>query len=88
MYVYRVVRLNFKQEIEILCVLFDRALSIFTMTSIKKHIENLNFRSKILLDHPVCSSPLTNSSGVFRPGVSTRLGDRFSSCVANLSYHF
>ena len=39
MYVYRVVRLNFKQEIEILCVLFDRALSIFTMTSIKKYIE-------------------------------------------------
>ena len=39
MYVYRVVRLNFKQEIEILCVLFDRALSIFIMTSIKKYIE-------------------------------------------------
>ena len=26
---------------------------MFTMTSIKKHIEYFNFRSKIQLDHPV-----------------------------------
>ena len=47
------VLLNFAQEIEIPCMLFDRTLSILTMTSIKKHIDYLNFRSKIQLDHTV-----------------------------------
>ena len=47
------VQLNFTQEIEILGMLFDRALSMFTMASIKNHIEYLDFRSKILLEHPV-----------------------------------
>ena len=36
---YRVVQLNSTQEIEVLCMLFNKALSIFTMTSIKKHIK-------------------------------------------------
>ena len=35
----------------VLYMLFDTALSIFTTTSIKKHIEYFNFRSKIQLDH-------------------------------------
>ena len=35
---------------------FDRALSTFTMTSIKKkNIEYFNYRSKIQLDHTVPS---------------------------------
>ena len=46
-------QLNSTQEIEILCMLFDRALSIFSMTSIKKHMDYFNFRSKIQLYHPV-----------------------------------
>ena len=35
---YRVAQLNFTQEIEVLCMLFDRSLSICTVSSIKKHI--------------------------------------------------
>ena len=34
-------------------MLLDIALSIFTVTSVEEHIEYLNFRSKIHLDHPV-----------------------------------
>ena len=34
-------------------MLFDGAASIFTITSVKKHIEYFNFRRKIQLDHPV-----------------------------------
>ena len=33
---YRVVQLNFTQEIDVFCMMFDRDLSIFTMTSVKK----------------------------------------------------
>ena len=36
-------------------MLFDRAHSTYTMTSIKKHIEYFNFKSKIQLDHSVTS---------------------------------
>ena len=47
---YRVVQLDFTPEIEVLYMLFERYLSIFSMTSIKLHIEYFNFRCKILLD--------------------------------------
>ena len=53
---YRVVQLNFTLEIEVLCMLFDRALSIFTMISIENHIKYFNFRSKIQLDVPLCQT--------------------------------
>ena len=52
---HKMVQLNFTQEMEIICMLFDRAHSTFTMTSIKKHIEYFNFKSKIQLDHSVTS---------------------------------
>ena len=41
---YRVVQLNFTPEIEVFYVLFDRSLSIFSMTSLKQSMENFNFR--------------------------------------------
>ena len=41
------------RKLKELCIMFDRADSIFTMTPIKNHIEYFNFRSKIQLDHPV-----------------------------------
>ena len=44
---YRLVQLNFTQEIEV--------LSIFPMTSVKKHIEYFHFGSKIQLDQPPCT---------------------------------
>ena len=40
----RVVELNFTPEIEVFYMLFDRSLSIFSMTSLKQHIEYFNFR--------------------------------------------
>ena len=42
---YRVVKRNFTQDIAVLCMLFDRAVTIFHMTSIKKHIEYFTFRN-------------------------------------------
>ena len=51
--VYRVVQEDFTQEIEVFCMLFDRAFSIFTMTSVKKHIEYFYCRCKIQLHPPV-----------------------------------
>ena len=34
-------------------MLFDRSLSIFSMTSLKQYMEYFHFRCKIQLDHPV-----------------------------------
>ena len=50
---YREVHLNFTQDIGVFCLPFDRALSIFTMTYIKRSIEYFNFLSIIQFDHPV-----------------------------------
>ena len=50
---YRVVQLNFTPEIEVFYMPFGRSLSIFSMTSVKQHIECFNFRCKIQLDLPV-----------------------------------
>ena len=50
---YVVVQLKFTAEIEVFYMLFDRSLSIFNMTSLKEHMEYLNFRCKIQLDLPV-----------------------------------
>ena len=41
---YRVVKLNLTPEIEILYMLFDRSLSIFSMTLLKQHMEYFYFR--------------------------------------------
>ena len=48
--VYRVVQPNLIPEIEVFYMLFDRSLSILSMTSHKQHIEYFNFRCKIQLD--------------------------------------
>ena len=48
-----VVQLKVAQEKEVLCMLFNRALSTFTMTFIIKHIEYFKFRSKNHLNHSV-----------------------------------
>ena len=45
---YRVVQLNFALEIEVIHMLFDSCLNIFSMTSLKQQIEY--FRCKIKLD--------------------------------------
>ena len=50
---YRVVQLNFTPEIEVFYMMFERPLSIFSMTSLKQHIEYSHFRCKILFDLPV-----------------------------------
>ena len=50
---FMVVQLKVAQEKEVLCMLFNRALSTFTMTFIIKHIEYFNFRSKNHLNHSV-----------------------------------
>ena len=47
---YRVVQLNFTPEIEVFYLLFEISLPIFSMTSLKQHIECLNFRCKIQSD--------------------------------------
>ena len=40
---YREVQLNLTPKIEVLNMLFDRYLSIFSMTSFKQHVEYFNF---------------------------------------------
>ena len=35
---YRVVQLNFSPEIEVFYMLFERSLSLFSMTPLKQHI--------------------------------------------------
>ena len=47
------VYLNITPEIEVFYMLFERSLSNFSLTSLKKHIQYLNFQSNIKLDHPV-----------------------------------
>ena len=49
----RVVLLNLTPKIEVFYQLFDRSLSIFSMTSLKQHMEYCNFRCLVQLDHPV-----------------------------------
>ena len=39
-----VVQLNFTPDIEVFHMLFERPLSIFSMTSVKQHMEYFNFR--------------------------------------------
>ena len=46
-------KLNFTQENEAFCMLFDSALSMFTMIAVKNHMEYFSLRCKIQLDHPV-----------------------------------
>ena len=40
---YRVVQLSPTPEIKVSYMLFERSLSIFSMKSIKQHIEHFNF---------------------------------------------
>ena len=41
---YRVVQLNLTPEIELFYMLFQRYLSIFSVTSLKQHMEYFHFR--------------------------------------------
>ena len=50
---FRVVQPNFTPEIEVFYMLFERYLSIFSMTSLKQHVGYFHFRYKIQLDLPV-----------------------------------
>ena len=51
------VQLNFIPEIEVFYVLFDRSLSIFSMTSLKQHMKYFNVQCYyIKLDLPVLNS--------------------------------
>ena len=52
-HMYRVVQLNFTQEIEVFYVLFNRSLPIFNTTYLKQQMEYFNFRWYIQLDLPV-----------------------------------
>ena len=49
----RVVQLNLTPEMEVFYMLFERCLSIFSMASLKQHIEYFHSRCKIQLDLPV-----------------------------------
>ena len=51
--IYGVGQLNVTPEIEVLYMLFDRSLSIFSMTYLKQHTEYFHFLCKIQLDLPV-----------------------------------
>ena len=55
-YIYRVVQLNFTPEIEVFYMLFERPLSIFSMSALKQHIEYFHLQSEIQLDLPVCDN--------------------------------
>ena len=48
-----VVQLDFTPDIEVLCIMFQRYLYIFTAISTTQHVEYFNFRCRIQLDHPV-----------------------------------
>ena len=50
-HVYRVVQLSFAPDIKVSYIL--RSFSIFSMTSLKQHLECFHFRFKIQLDLPV-----------------------------------
>ena len=52
-HMYRMVQLNFTPEIEVFYRLFERSLSILSITSLKQLMEYFNFRSIIQFDHPV-----------------------------------
>ena len=49
----RVVQLNFIPEMEVFYLLFNRYPSMFSMTSLKQHMEYFNSQCKIQLDLPV-----------------------------------
>ena len=46
-------QLNLVQETEVFYMLFERCLSMFSITSIKQGMEYFNFRCLIKMDHPV-----------------------------------
>ena len=48
---YREVQIDFTPEIEVLYMLFERSLSIFT-TSLKQHLKYVHFQCKIQLNNP------------------------------------
>ena len=50
---YRVLQMNFTPEIEVFYRLFDRYLSIFSMTSLKQHMHYFHILCKIQMDLPV-----------------------------------
>ena len=50
---YRVDQLNLTPEIEVFYMLFDRSLSISSMTSLKLHMKYFHFRCYIQLGLPV-----------------------------------
>ena len=45
--------MNFTPETEVFYMMFDRSLSIFSMTYLKQHMKYLNIGCLIQLDHPV-----------------------------------
>ena len=51
---YRVVQLDFTQEIKISHMLFDRYHCKHRGSSVKQHMKYYNFLCKIQLDYPVC----------------------------------
>ena len=52
-------------EIEVSSIMFERYLSILSMTSLKQQIEYFHFRCKIQLDLPVQCGPDNGSVGLF-----------------------
>ena len=48
---YRMIQLDFTLEIGAFCILLDITLSIFTILSLKRHMECFNFRCRIHLGH-------------------------------------
>ena len=56
-YHYRVVQLDLIPAIEVFHMLFERCHTKNRKRSVKQHIKYFNFRSKVLLDHPVHSLP-------------------------------
>ena len=63
---YRVVQRNLTPEMEVSCMLFERFLSIFSVTTLKQHMEYFNFRCKIQLDLPVHSRKSLQLNGSYQ----------------------
>ena len=73
------VRLDFTPVIDVLSVMFDISLSIFTITSIKQHLEYFNIK----LDLNFCSQMITRRVDMVGPAsVGTERKEATSTTAA------
>ena len=81
---YSVVQLNFTPEIEVFFILFERCLSIFSMTTLNQRAY-FNFRGKIQLEQPANALPLCQSQNYFGQFLGSRTSLFVHLCTNQLS---